>query len=133
MPAPPPTGATGAPTAARTATGDPAPDVCPACGGPLRPWRTVPTSDASLPGVFDLLRCGSCGSAVTAGAPPTFEDAHDGGSYATRRPRGSGLAAPLLHAFDRQRLALLARHGARSGRLLDAGAGRGRFVAAAAA
>ena len=133
MPAPPPTGAAGPSAAASPAPDGVAPAPCPACGGALRPWRTVPTSDASLPGVFELLRCASCGSAVTAGAPPTFEDAHDGGSYATRRPRGSGLAAPLLHAFDRQRLRLLARHGARTGRLLDAGAGRGRFVAAAAA
>lgn len=70
---------------------------------------------------------------MTAGEPPPFDDAHDGGSYATRRPRGSGLAAPLLRTFDRQRLRILARHGSRSGRLLDAGAGRGRFVAAAGA
>lgn len=112
---------------------DAAPRACPACSGVLTAWRTVPTSDASLPGAFGLLRCVACGTAVTAGDAPTFEEAHDGGSYATRRPRGSGLAAPLLRAFDRQRLRLLARHGARSGRLLDAGAGRGRFVAAAAA
>lgn len=131
MPATPAAGATGvaaAPIPATTASG---PTACPACGGPLRPWRTVPTSDASLPGVFALLRCAGCGTAVTDGAAPSFVEAHDGGSYATRRPRGSGLAAPLLHAFDRQRLRILARHGARSGRLLDAGAGRGRFVAAA--
>ncbi|MEV4420797.1 class I SAM-dependent methyltransferase [Patulibacter sp. NPDC049589] len=131
MPATPSPDATGPAPAATAAPDAPAPDVCPACGGVLRAWRTVPTSDASLPGVFALRRCATCGTAVTAGEPPTFDDAHDGGSYATRRPRGSGLAAPLLHAFDRQRLRLLARHGGRSGRLVDAGAGRGRFVAAA--
>lgn len=133
MPGPSTTGATDAAAAPPVVARHRSPSVCPACGGPLRPWRTVPTSDASLPGVFALLRCASCGTAVTAGDAPTFEDAHDGGSYATRRPRGSGLAAPLLHAFDRQRLRLLARHGARAGRLLDAGAGRGRFVGAAVA
>jgi len=125
----------------------PPPGACPACGGPLARWRSVATSDPSLPGRFDLPRCPRCGTAVTAGAPPSFDEAHDGGSYATRRPRGSGLAAPLLRAFDRQRLALVARHlataprpGATGGapgpeapRLLDVGAGRGRFVATARA
>jgi SAM-dependent methyltransferase len=44
------------------------------------------------------------------------------------RPRGSRVAAPLLALFDRHRLAMLPPPPAR---LLDAGAGRGRFVAAA--
>ncbi|HEV2777092.1 MAG TPA: class I SAM-dependent methyltransferase, partial [Solirubrobacteraceae bacterium] len=49
-------------------------------------------------------------------------------------PRGSRLAAPLLRAFDRRRLTFLARACARPpGRLLDIGAGRGRFVAQARA
>ncbi|MCK9250496.1 MAG: class I SAM-dependent methyltransferase [Solirubrobacteraceae bacterium] len=115
---------------------------CPACGAPLLSWRTVATSDPSLPGRFALLRCPGCGTAVTDGPPPRFDDAHDGGSYATRRPRGSGLAGPLLRAFDRQRLRIVARHAARRPSdaapdgdapvLLDVGAGRGRFVATAA-
>jgi SAM-dependent methyltransferase len=46
-------------------------------------------------------------------------------------PRGARLAGPLLSTFDRQRLRLLRRHVAPPARLLDAGAGRGRFVAAA--
>ncbi|HEX8121341.1 MAG TPA: class I SAM-dependent methyltransferase [Solirubrobacteraceae bacterium] len=84
---------------------------CPACGAAL------------LAGEGALLRCRSCGSAVTA-APPV-PAARDAGRM---RPRGSRLAAPLLGLFDRQRLALLPPPPAR---LLDAGAGRGRFVAAA--
>jgi SAM-dependent methyltransferase len=57
---------------------------------------------------------------------------------ARRGPRGRGLrrrrAAPLLRRFTRRRLALLARAGAQTpGRLLDIGAGRGRFVAEARA
>lgn len=131
MPAPPSAAGTGATDGPAAAAPAPVSAACPACAGTLRPWRTVPTSDVSLPGRFALERCASCGTAVTSGPAPTFEDAHDGGSYATRRPRGSGLAAPILGAFDRQRLRLLARHDARTGRLLDAGAGRGRFVAAA--
>ena len=57
-------------------------------------------------------------------APPT-PAARDAGRV---RPRGSRIAAPLLALFDRARLALLPKP---PGRLLDVGAGRGRFVAAA--
>ncbi len=86
--------------------------TCPACGA------------AELPGARGLLRrCPACGSAVTA-APPA-PGARDAGRL---RPRGSRLAAPLLALFDRERLSLLPPPPAR---LLDVGAGRGRFVAAA--
>ena len=110
-----------------------APDRCPACGErALAPWRIVPGSDPALPGDYALLRCGRCASAVTlAPAPP---EAHEAGAYGGGAPRGSQLAAPLLRSFDRRRLAFLARAGARPpGRLLDIGAGRGRFVAQARA
>jgi SAM-dependent methyltransferase len=85
--------------------------TCPACGAaPLRPDGP-------------LRRCQACGSAVTA-SPPR-DGARDAGAL---HPRGARLAAPLLRLFDRGRLALLPPP---PGRLLDAGAGRGRFVAAA--
>ena len=76
-----------------------------------------------------LLRCPDCGTAVTAGPPPPPE-AHAAGAYRPGRPRGAGIAAPLLRAFDRRRLGLL---GPPAGALLDVGAGRGRFVASARA
>lgn len=86
--------------------------ACPACGA------------AELPGARGLLRrCPTCGSAVTA-APPV-EGARDAGRA---RPRGSRVAAPLLALFDRERLRNVPPPPAR---LLDVGAGRGRFVAAA--
>jgi SAM-dependent methyltransferase len=56
---------------------------------------------------------------------------HESGAYADRPPRLAGLAAPLLARFDRRRLSLLRDVTPPPGRLLDAGAGRGRFVAAA--
>ncbi|WP_320669285.1 class I SAM-dependent methyltransferase [Patulibacter defluvii] len=116
------------------ASGD-APSACPACGGPLARWRNAPSGEPSLPGEVPLRRCVLCGTAVTGGPAPAFSAAHDAGSYATRRPRGAGAAAPLLAAFDRQRLRLVERHrpAGQRGRLLDVGAGRGRFVAAARA
>lgn len=65
---------------------------------------------------------------------PVPAAAHEEGAYGGGTPRGSAAAAPLLRAFDRRRLAFLARAGARPpGRLLDIGAGRGRFVAQARA
>jgi SAM-dependent methyltransferase len=106
---------------------------CPACGEPaLAPWRIVPGSDPALPGEYALVRCARCGSAVTlAPAPP---EAHEAGAYGGGAPRGARLAAPLLRSFDRRRLTFHARAGARPpGRLLDIGAGRGRFVAQARA
>jgi SAM-dependent methyltransferase len=98
----------------------------------LAAWLTVPGSDPALPGDYELARCGSCGTAVTlAAAPP---EAHEAGAYGGGTPRGAGLVAPILRAFDRTRLAQLARAGATPpGRLLDVGAGRGRFVAQARA
>ena len=101
---------------------------CPACGGALAAWRTVPGSDPALPGDYALARCVACGTAVTLAPAPA--EAHEAGAYGGGRPRGSRLAAPLLRAFTRRRLAML---GGASGRLLDVGAGRGRFVAHARA
>ncbi|HET9073762.1 MAG TPA: class I SAM-dependent methyltransferase [Solirubrobacteraceae bacterium] len=108
--------------------------VCPACGGPLSPWRTVESSEVGLgPASLDLARCVRCGSAVTLGAP--VAEAHRAGAYGGGRPRAARLATPLLTRFDRQRLGLIgpARSPGGPRRLVDAGAGRGRFVAAARA
>ena len=107
--------------------------ACPACGEyALAIWRTVPGSDPALPGDYALARCADCGSAVTLDPAPS--EAHEAGAYGGGAPRGSQLAAPVLRAFDRRRLTFLARAGARPpGRLLDVGAGRGRFVAQARA
>jgi SAM-dependent methyltransferase len=107
--------------------------ACPACGSrELAAWLTVPGSDPALPGDYPLARCGRCGTAVTLAPAPA--EAHESGAYGGGTPRGAGLAAPLLRRFARRRLALLAAAGGRPpGRLLDVGAGRGRFVAEARA
>jgi SAM-dependent methyltransferase len=103
---------------------------CPACGGALEQWINARAAEPAIGEPVVLLRCVICRSAVTgAPAPP---DAHDSGAYATQLPRLSRVLAPLLRFFDRRRLALLPRMGA-GARLLDIGAGRGRFVATARA
>ena len=106
---------------------------CPACGaGALAAWCTVPGSDPALPGDYALARCARCGTAVTLAPAPA--QSHEEGAYGGGAPRGARLAAPLLRAFDRRRLTFLARAGGTPpGRLLDIGAGRGRFVAQARA
>lgn len=58
------------------------------------------------------------------------DDLHAAGAYKAGAPRLARAAAPLLNAFDRQRLRMLPPPPAR---LLDAGAGKGRFVLAARA
>jgi SAM-dependent methyltransferase len=88
----------------------------------------MPGSEPADRGTYLLERCPACGTAVTCGTAAA--DAHQSGAYAAAAPRGAGLAAPLLDVFDRQRLRML---GEPRGRLLDVGAGRGRFVAAARA
>jgi SAM-dependent methyltransferase len=106
--------------------------ACPACGGALAAWCVVPGSDPALPGEYALARCRVCGTAVTLAPAPA--QAHESGAYGGGAPRGARLVAPLLRAFDGRRLALLERAGATPpGRLLDIGAGRGRFVAHARA
>ncbi len=103
---------------------------CPACGGRLAPWRTVASFEPALgPRSLDLARCEVCGTAVTIG--PEVPEAHSAGAYGAGRPRGSGLAAPVLGHFDRARLRFVGVPA--PARLVDAGAGRGRFVAAAVA
>ena len=102
--------------------------TCPACGGELAAWRRAPDNEPASSATRLLYRCPACGTARTAGAPEP--EAHSAGAYAPGDPRGARAAAPLLRAFDRRRLALLA--GA-PGPLLDVGAGKGRFVAYARA
>jgi SAM-dependent methyltransferase len=53
------------------------------------------------------------------------------GAYQPGAPRLHRAARPVLRLFDRQRLALVRSLAPAPARLLDAGAGRGRFVAAA--
>ena len=103
--------------------------ACPACGGRLRFWRSVPASDPALGARdFELLRCEDCGTAVTTGG--SGGDLHETGAYGGGAPRLSRTVLPVLRRFDAQRLSLLGPSG---GKLLDVGAGRGRFVLSARA
>jgi len=119
---------------------------------------TAPAAEPGQVGRIALARCAECGTAVTEedGANLGAEQAggesgngaglarHQTGAYETADPALARAALPILRAFDRQRLRLLGRAlrgspGSRApgspspSRLLDVGAGRGRFVASARA
>jgi SAM-dependent methyltransferase len=109
----------------------PAPtDACPACGGPLQAGRSAPAAEPGF-GEVALLRCTTCGTAVTDA--PAAAELYESGDYAPGPPRGARAAAPLLRAFDAQRLRFARELAPPPARLLDVGAGRGRFVAHARA
>jgi SAM-dependent methyltransferase len=97
----------------------------------LEPWCEAPPAEPGLSTSFELWRCGACGTAVTGGNP--VAGLYDSGAYAAPSPLLAALAAPLLRGFDRRRVRMVARAAPPPARLLDAGAGRGRFVAAARA
>ena len=102
---------------------------CPACGAALSPWRRAPDNEPASRATRLLLRCARVRDGADRGAAGRPTRTRRAPTPPARRA-GAALAAPLLRAFDRQRLALL--DGA-SGPLLDVGAGRGRFVAYARA
>jgi SAM-dependent methyltransferase len=77
----------------------------------------------------ELTRCDSCATALTGGPLPA--ELYETGAYSPGSPRLYALVRPLLAAFDRQRLALIRPLMPPPARLLDVGAGRGRFVASA--
>ncbi len=106
--------------------------ACPACGGPLRAWCSARPADPALGDQpLPLSRCARCGTAVTGGEAPA--QLHEIGAYGPQTPRLHKAAQPLLAVFDRQRLSFIAPLVRPPARLLDVGAGRGRFVAAARA
>ena len=105
---------------------------CRACGGALAAWREVAAGEPDDPRRFQLLRCESCGSAVTAGDPPGAE-AYETGVYAPGPPRALPAVRALQAATVGQPIRILRRTGTRRGaRVLDAGAGSGRLVEALA-
>jgi SAM-dependent methyltransferase len=97
--------------------------TCPACGGTLSPWLSVPSGEPGDPRSFPLSRCSSCGSAVTGGEPPDASS-YSSGVYGPDPPRGAPLVRSVQRLVDRQVVGLVA-----GPRVLDVGAGRGRLVA----
>lgn len=88
--------------------------------------------EPSDPRRFELLRCAHCASAVTTGAPPGPE-AYERGIYAPGAPRAAALVRALQGLVVGQAARTLRRAGLPPGaRVLDAGAGTGRLVAALA-
>lgn len=120
-----------APTRRTSLISEPAPLKCVACGGPLEPWLEAEPQEPALTARHLLVRCSSCGTASTAGtAEPELYEA---GIYESGATRFSGAIEAIRRAYERQRLRILRRALPSSARVLDAGAGQGRFVLAAQA
>jgi SAM-dependent methyltransferase len=94
----------------------------------------VPASDPGLHlGLIPLARCSACGTAVTEGGVRAGDRLYEVGAYRPGTPRLHRFVRPLLRRFDRARLQMLRPVVLPPARILDAGAGRGRFVASARA
>ena len=103
--------------------------TCPACGGHAEPWLEAPGSEPGDEARYELLRCGACGTATTAGAAPA-SSAYSTGIYAERPPRLKRLVGALQALVLRLPRRLLQRAGvARGSTVLDVGGGRGRLAA----
>jgi SAM-dependent methyltransferase len=90
----------------------------------------VPGGEPSDSARYELSRCASCGTAVTAGPPPAPE-AYESGQYSEGRPRAARLVEDFQRVVTRQPVAFMRRAGLpRGSRVLDVGAGPGRLVAA---
>ena len=108
--------------------------ACPACGvDALRPWRHAAAVDprARQP-VYELFRCGACGSAVTAGREVSDEARlYSGGVYAAP-PRLADLALEPLRKVALAEEIRLVREVPPPARVHEVGAGDGRLVRALA-
>lgn len=101
---------------------------CPACGAALAPWADAPGGEPADTRRHELLRCASCGTAVSAGPPPEA-DAYETGLYAPEPPRGARAVRALMRLGLGQVVRWLRGAGLRPGaRVVDAGAGAGLLV-----
>ena len=104
---------------------------CPACQGALWAWRWATASDPQLAGQreYALTRCVACGTARTelpAGAVPP-QSLYESGTYAPARPALDRILEPLRAVVERDKLRFV-RDLPRGARVLEVGAGDGRFV-----
>jgi rhamnosyltransferase len=111
---------------ARGLVDTPVPEHCAACGGSLHPWREAEPQDPAIGSRYLLVRCAECGTAATAGKPAP--ELYETGVYAAETTRLSVAVEAVRRAYERQKLALLRRSVSPPARVLEAGAGQGRFV-----
>jgi SAM-dependent methyltransferase len=122
--------AAGARTGSALSSGVEAAVACPACGGPTVAWQEVAAGEPTDSRRFALVRCELCGTALTLGEPPAPE-LYEEGMYSPEEPRARGLVDAFQKATVGQPVRLLRGAGlGPQSRVLDAGAGPGRLVAA---
>jgi len=100
----------------------------------MRRWRLATASDPQLAAhpSYELDRCCVCGTAVTLEADDVAAPLYEGGTYAAERRAFAPLLEPLRRLAERDRLRFLASV-PQGARVLEVGAGDGRFVAMLAA
>lgn len=92
-------------------------------------WLNAHASDPTDPRSFVVDACADCGHGLLRDVPDASPaELHESGSYESARPRGAGLAAPVLRLFDRAKLRLLQSEVPTGSAVLEVGAGRGRFL-----
>jgi glycosyltransferase involved in cell wall biosynthesis/SAM-dependent methyltransferase len=108
----------------------PHPDVCVACGGgPLLAVRSGEPQEPTLRRRYLLYACPECGTQSTAGlADPEL---YETGLYEVGSTRLSHLVDGLRRGFEHQKLSFLRGALPPPARIVEAGAGQGRFVVAA--
>jgi SAM-dependent methyltransferase len=109
---------------------EPHPEVCLACGVPLEPGFVGEPQEPTIHRRYLLYRCPRCGTHSTAGLADA--DLYETGVYETGKTRLSPVIQAVRHAFERQKLGILHRAVPPPARIVEAGAGQGRFVGAAA-
>jgi glycosyltransferase involved in cell wall biosynthesis/SAM-dependent methyltransferase len=109
----------------------PAPATCVACGAALAPWGYGEPQEPSLRRRYLMLECPSCGTRSTAGVADM--ELYETGVYEASTTRLSAFIEMVRRGFERQKLAFLRRAVPPPARIAEAGAGQGRFVAAARA
>jgi SAM-dependent methyltransferase len=104
---------------------------CPACGGELIGWRPATASDPQLAGRrrYALARCTACGTARTEIPPGEVPPPalYEAGTYAAAPPGVERILEPLRALLERDKLRFV-RDWPRGARVLEVGAGDGRFV-----
>jgi SAM-dependent methyltransferase len=104
---------------------------CPACGGELIGWRPATASDPELAERrrYALARCTTCGSARTEIPPGEAPSTtlYEAGTYAPASPAADRVLEPLRALVERDKLRFV-RDWPRGARVLEVGAGDGRFV-----
>lgn len=109
--------------------------ACPICfGKDFQPVFSAQNMDFLVRSSFDVVSCKNCGLLMTNPRPTqdSIGDFYEGGFYETKEGLFKRMfVSPVMRIFHKLRLRQVTRQ-KETGRLLDVGCGKGKFLAAAA-